>query len=947
MHELSGDDTDQNMRASLDPELPQESDMEFNDKTQEDVLERLAYAEQLVVELKEIIRQKDIELKQKDEVLQEERQAADNKIKKLKLHAKAKLTSLNKHIEEMKAQGGTALPVEPQSEEQLSKHDKSSTEEEVEVEKIKHKLQEKEELISSLQAQLTQAQAEQASQSSTEVEEFSMMKQRLQEKEELISSLQAQLSQTQAEQAAQLSSMQQVVREKDARFETQVRLHEDELLQLVTQADVETEMQQKLRVLQRKLEEHEEALLGRAQVVDLLQQELTAAEQRNQILSQQLQQMEAEHKTLRNTVETERQESKILMEKMELEVAERKLSFHNLQEEMHHLLGQLEQAGQAQAELQSRCSALEQKHKAEMEEKTSHILSLQKTEQELHSACAALKDENSKLLQDKSEQAVHSAQTIQQLEDQLQQKSKEINQLLNKPTLQKDETASQTSFPDVSNESVQAVTEDNIAFLQKRVVELENEKGALLLSSSVELEELKAENEKLSSKITLLEAQNRTGEADREISEISMVDTTRLNKSSSSAEESGQDVPENTFFKKHEELSVLLLEMKEAQEEIAFLKLQLQGKRAEGDPDVLDEKEMKQIESEGIPPVRMKKLHEDIGQHFPPTSNEESSLPTTEKEEQVSTEHQSRTSEEISLNDTGMELKSTKQNDADKSPSAVSAVCQCHQEELERLKSQISELEISFHKAEETYENNLDEKAKEISSLTQLIEDFKKNAEDTNSAFTALSEERDQLLSQVKELSVVTELRTQVQQLEVNLAEAERQRRLDYESQTKHDLLTEQIHSLSIEAKSKDVKIEVLQNELDDMQLQFSEHSTLMKSLQSQLQKKESEVLEGAERVRDISNQMEELKQTLSQKELEIAKMDQLLLEKKRHVETLQQTIEDKDQQVTEISLSMTEKMVQLNEEKFSLGVEIKTLKEQLNLLSRAAEAKKRASGRR
>ncbi|XP_032944746.1 golgin subfamily B member 1 isoform X3 [Rhinolophus ferrumequinum] len=898
LHELSGDDTDQNMRASLDPELPQESDMEFNDKTQEDVLERLAYAEQLVVELKEIIRQKDIELKQKDEVLQEERQAADNKIKKLKLHAKAKLTSLNKHIEEMKAQGGTALPVEPQSEEQLSKFDKSST----------------------------------------ETEEFSMMKQQLQEKEELISSLQAQLSQTQAEQAAQLSSMQQVVREKDARFETQVRLHEDELLQLVTQADVETEMQQKLRVLQRKLEEHEEALLGRAQVVDLLQQELTAAEQRNQILSQQLQQMEAEHNTLRNTVETERQESKILMEKMELEVAERKLSFHNLQEEMHHLLGQLEQAGQAQAELQSQYSALEQKHKTEMEEKTSHILSLQKTEQELHSACDALKDENSKLLQDKSEQAVHSAQTIQQLEDQLQQKSKEINQLLNKPILQKDETASQTSFPDVSNESVQAVTED-IAFLQKKVVELENEKGALLLSSSVELEELKAENEKLSSKITLLEAQNRTGEADREISEISMVDTTRLNKSSSSAEESGQG---NTFFQKHKELSVLLLEMKEAQEEIAFLKLQLQGKKAEGDPDILDEKEMKQIESEGIPPVRMKKLHEDTGQHFPPMSNEESSLPTTEKEEQMSTEHQSRTSEEISLNDTGMELKSSMQNDADKSPSAVSAVCQCHQEELERLKSQISELEISFHKAEETYENNLDEKAKEISSLNQLIEDFKKNAEDTNSAFTALSEERDQLLSQVKELSVVTELRAQVQQLEVNLAEAERQRRLDYESQTtQHDLLTEQIHSLSIEAKSKDVKIEVLQNELDDVQLQFSEHSTLMKNLQSQLQKKESEVLEGAERVRDISNRMEELKQTLSQKELEIAKMDQLLLEKKRDVETLQQTIEDKDQQVTEISLSMTEKMVQLNEEKFSLGVEIKTLKEQLNLLSRAAEAKK------
>ena len=106
------------------------------------------------------------------------------------------------------------------------------------------------------------------------------------------------------------------------------------------------------------------------------------------------------------------------MEKMQLEVTERKLSFHNLQEEMNHLLEQLEQAGQAQAELQSRYSALEQKHKAEMEEKISHISSLQKTEQELHSACNALKEENSKLLQDKSEQAVHSAQAIQQLEGQ-------------------------------------------------------------------------------------------------------------------------------------------------------------------------------------------------------------------------------------------------------------------------------------------------------------------------------------------------------------------------------------------------------------------------------------------------------------------------------------------------------------------------------------------------
>ncbi|XP_029400145.1 golgin subfamily B member 1 isoform X2 [Mus pahari] len=758
------------------------------------------------------------------------------------------------------------------------------------------------------------------------MEDSALMKQQLQEKEELISTLQTQLSQTQAEQAAQ-----QVVREKDARFETQVRLHEDELLQLVTQSDVETEMQQKLRVMQRKLEEHEEALLGRAQVVDLLQKELTSAEQRNQVLSQQLQLLEAEHNTLRNTIERERQESKTLMEKVELEVAERKLSFHNLQEEMHQLQGQLERAGRAQADLETQYSALQQRHKTEMEEKTACILSLQKNEQELQSACAALKEENSKLLQEKHDQAAESAQALRQLEDQLQQKSKEISQFVNKPNLQKHETASQTSLPDINNEGDQAVMEETVASLQKRVVELETEKGALLLSS-VELEEQKAENEKLSSRITLLEAQNRAGEADGTVSEVSTAGITSLNRSDSYTEENGQDVLENTFSQKHKELSVLLVEMKEAQEEIAFLKSQLQGKRPEGDYEVLDRREVQLMESEGPPSV---------------TAGDVLCAPSDEgrgpaaEEEQAGMKDQHGASEAGPLNDAGMELNSPKLDGVDKSLS-VSHICQCHQGELERLKTQVLELETSLHTAEETYERNLSEKVRDISSLTQLIEEIKESAEEARSTLAAVSEERNQLLCRVKELDVLAELRAQVQELETSLAEAEKQRDLNYESQrAQHNLLTEQIHSLSIEAKSKDVKIEALQKELDGVQLQFCEQGTQMKNLQSQLEIKEREVREGTEQMRDISKEMEGLSQALSQKELEIAKMDQLLLEKKKDVETLQQTVQEKDQQVTELSFSMTEKMVQLNEEKFSLGVEIKTLKEQLNLLSRAEEVTK------
>lgn len=136
------------------------------------------------------------------------------------------------------------------------------------------------------------------------------------------------------------------------------------------------------------------------------------------MLSQQFHQLGAENSTLKNIMETERQESKILMEKVELEVAERKLSFHNQQEEMHQLRGKLEQASQAQAELETQYSALEQRHRAEMEEKNTCILSLRKIEQELQSTCNTLKEENSELLRKKNEQAAESARAIEQLEGQ-------------------------------------------------------------------------------------------------------------------------------------------------------------------------------------------------------------------------------------------------------------------------------------------------------------------------------------------------------------------------------------------------------------------------------------------------------------------------------------------------------------------------------------------------
>ncbi|XP_027701089.1 golgin subfamily B member 1 isoform X2 [Vombatus ursinus] len=944
LQELSGDGTDGDIVGLPKPELTQEPDMAFNNGTNEDILERLAHTEQLVIQLKDVIREKDTQLQQKDIILEEERKAADMKMTKLKLHAKARLASLNKRMEEMKAQGGMGTSQEPQSEKQqlLNKCDTPHKEDQMEgFEMLKQKLQEKEELISSLQTQLSHVQAEQAAQCDVSPKEdqigFEMLEQKLQEKEELINSLQTQLSHVQAEQAAQ-----EVVREKDARFESQVRLHEDELLQLVTQKEMETEMQQNLRTLHRRLEEQEEALLGRAQVVELLQQELSAAEQKNQVLSEQLQQLEAEQNTLKTVLETERQESKSLIEKMELEVAERKLSLHRLEEEMRCLLEQLEQAGQIRAELESQCSALEQKHKIVGEEKDSQILCLQKSEKELQSACEALKVQNEKLLQDISHREVQSARTTQQLEDELQQKSKEISQFHIEPVLQKSEMASQTSSPDENSQALKVDLEENISSLQKRVTELEEEKCTLLLST-VELEELKVENEKLHSQITLLEAQRGPEMAAGEVTGQLQITTDKITKSSTnkSTEESTQEDSLEIIISQKHKLSVLLLEMKEAQEEIAYLKGQLQITKPNSNliSEISEQGDIKQAEGEGM-------IHEGTGQSFPLMQSEACSpiVIDVEGSESFTPHNQSSTPLDIPvvhIANTGVEMESIEETGKD-SLSVVQNLTLSQQDELKRLEGQILELESSLQKAEESYEKSLEEKAEEINKLAQLVENFKENEEKNKNTLSALCDERDQLLIQVKELCIITELKAQVKQLEEHLAEAEKQRISDCENKTTHEsLLTEQIQSLNTESKSKDLKIETLQKELDEVHLQLSDQSTLVRNLKSELQKKESEMFDLEEHIRNTSNKVEELSQTLSQKELETIRVDQLLLEKTRVVEALQQAIEEKDKQVTEISVRMSEKMVQLNEEKFSLGVEVKALREKLSVLSIPEEGKK------
>ncbi|XP_075817359.1 uncharacterized protein LOC142843614 isoform X3 [Microtus pennsylvanicus] len=183
---------------------------------------------------------------------------------------------------------------------------------------MKQQLQENKALISTLQTELRQKEEEQAAQKLTAMEEIVLMKQQLQEKEEVVSTLQTELRQKQEEQAAQLhknlfeiedfSLMKKQLQEKEELIctlrtdlrqtqeeqDAQVRLHEDELLPLVTQADVETEMQQleELKTLQQQY------LLRNQEVIELLPLKAQLQEYQEQAEAMQMMQEELRRESL-------------------------------------------------------------------------------------------------------------------------------------------------------------------------------------------------------------------------------------------------------------------------------------------------------------------------------------------------------------------------------------------------------------------------------------------------------------------------------------------------------------------------------------------------------------------------------------------------------------------------------------------------------------------------
>ncbi|XP_064512862.1 golgin subfamily B member 1 isoform X2 [Pseudopipra pipra] len=857
----------------------------------EELLERLAQTEKLVVQLKDLIREKDALLQQKETVLKEEREAADAKLMKLKLQAKAKLATLNKRIEELTGKG-SPLPTQALAEEQEHPKNNENTSEghREEVEVLKEQLREREETVQDLKEQLALAKGN--------------------------------LKDAEIKYATQLSSLQEVIQEKEALLEEQMHQHQAELLKMVAQSDLEVEMQQNLHTLQRKLEEQEAALLGRTQVVELLQKELHSAEQQNQTLLDQCQKMEVDLSSVKSVLDAERQESRDLREKMELELAERKLSSHRLQEEVQHLSEQLQEARRAQAELEAKCKDLEQEHRLDVEEKKQQLSCLLVAEQELQRGRAALSAEKEQLKQDLGlELPVEHGATAPRAQDELVQKSAEF-------------VCCQNELKSQSQVQVSELKQQDKSTSQEKIIDQEDQNETSFLPTE-NLERQKTE-EMPHFQLVLQEPQQEAVIITEDAKQA-RTDSFPNGSKQLTEESCSPGILEYIAAEKQKELSVLLLELKEAQEEINFLKSQLKGPSgqistgSQTGEDANQLEENSQIQCLEREEQKASDTQNDLGSSSLQRETEMQQIGLFQ-ENSLSVQEEPQGSP-VSCRDEVEAMQGI--STADPEPGASQS------QELIKLQNQITELQIMLQKSEESFKKDLGEKSAEINRLNQLAEEYRKKIEDSDTTFCVLAEERDRLLCQVKELSTITELKEQVKQLEEDLALSEKQRLSDSQS----SLLREQIQSLKNEFKSKDIKIEALQKDLDEAQLQLSDQDTQLKDLRSQIEMKEHEVLNLEQLLRKNTAEMEELSHELASKGHEAASLEQLVAEHSRSIEHLQQALLEKDQQMTELSVSMSEKMVLLNEEKFSLGNELKNLKEQTSLLLKAQEEKDQHPG--
>ncbi|XP_049574535.1 golgin subfamily B member 1 isoform X2 [Syngnathus scovelli] len=510
----------------------------------EEMADRLVQTQQLVTQLKELIREKDATLCTKDEQLKMEKEACEDKLSKLHLQNKAKVTSLTTQLEELKkrmqsqdsptrnkkgpSEGGDQatrgrIILLKKKVEELEEHLAQSEKEierkrtEVEAQQLRgeemdamltekdRKLAEKEAYIIHLQTATAVDQSvtstpqvdedhgamhelQQLVQSLTkkvgETEErYSLLQEQTDSLKELLDTEKEQYSQKENMYKQNIQTFKEIILQKDNQLTEINQMHEQELFKLAAKSDASADLEQLLKALKQKLHEKEEVLIGKAQVIDVLQKEVDGRDQQIKELTERMRRLNIERESLESKMEAEkhvmRAQLRDLMEKQQVEIRQMTEKHQaQLTHTQQDLLGQLNELRRNKVTLQS---VSQESPKAEN-----------------------ISDDSA------------SFQRIAELEAQTKQKIEEASRSEAKFLKMKAWSKSRIrQLEEELKKSQAGIAPPDLTALRSQITELEVEREENLWKVE-QYEELKAKNDMLEAKLEVYEEQQRTLQADLE-----------------------------------------------------------------------------------------------------------------------------------------------------------------------------------------------------------------------------------------------------------------------------------------------------------------------------------------------------------------------------------------------------------------------------------------------
>ncbi|CAB1437139.1 unnamed protein product [Pleuronectes platessa] len=928
-------------------------------------MERLAHLEQLVVQLKELIRdkdthlvQKDTELANKDAQLKNEKEEADTRFTKLKLQAKAKMASLNKQITDLKGSGGGTLSPD-------SSFTGAAVEEE--LQELKNKLSE-------------------AEANSRE------LRQQLQATEQL-------LHEKESAHTEQLQKMQAVVCEKDVRFQEQIQKHEEELMRVTLQSQNDGELQQALQAAQRRCEELEEAFKSRSQVLEVLQEEVNSADQQKQILTAQFRQMEQELAEAVKLREEERQQWAEQTSRADVELAALRSSLEALEMEKMEVTRQqselfslreaeclrqeaLEMENMEVARLerelvlmkQAELAAVQASHDASERDK-AEITRLESELASMRETAVHVSEETEEREKSEIEKLERELASLKEEQEDAQKKGEalvEVWRHLQALAPDDDQTSEENAVPADLPLLLDTVQSINNQLTRLKDKESESEKQRAELTHTMGNPSGKTtEQEEATAKIQQLEQQIITFSERGEVTEPSAQD-------SSEAEKAQILELEQQLLEKDNELVALRESLRLAEDHSSSQVISSEMYHQTPDQDQVASSAA--CDSSEAPPHLM----EDTQDEETTLVAEDTSVLSMSADTESSPEligHPSESPEESKGTSSDEMVASSDSEVAHSSWTLLEAMNQDGGQEWPSLMQDFGQMQLQSWEAtsmeqetstvqvesssviiQETVQVHLtqqssspsdanvpsgqvfaqalaEELQKRYSELQAELQRLREDAAESHEKIRNLEEEAQSLIAAKEEAeSQVNNFAEELKKTRLELDEVSLQSSSMVEKHSvEMQLLEEQMDILNVESKAKEEKIQSLQIELETTHSALSEQDSQVRMLSAQLEDTELLSSQLEKRLHDMENSVLECSQTSDLNNESLSMKDS-------EISDLQLRLSQKEQEMSELNDSMSTKLLQVEEEKFQVDSEVSKMKEQIVELEKVRDEKQQVS---